>query len=178
LDCVRALVRSGGAGPTAGNITIDPKVLVIDDSRILANAPAGFGGKVRIVADNILLPGGDFDALLARGDISATGGDPTRAGTIAVNAPEVDLSGGLVAVEGAFIDTAPLRERCAARWNVGARSFTGVGRGGLPPTRKARWPAPISRVMGPAARRRSRRASNRQTGRARRRKLAQWSRHA
>ena len=131
---MRALVRSGGAGPTAGNITIDPKVLVIDDSRILANAPAGFGGKVRIVADNILLPGGDFDALLARGDISATGGDPTRAGTIAVNAPEVDLSGGLVAVEGAFIDTAPLRERCAARRDVGASSFTGVGRGGLPPT--------------------------------------------
>jgi hypothetical protein len=29
-----------------------------------------------IVADNILVPGGYFEALLARGDISATGGDP------------------------------------------------------------------------------------------------------
>ena len=62
-----------------GNITIDPKVMVIDGSRIRANAPAGFGGWVTIVADNILVPGGDFEALLARGDISATGGDPAPA---------------------------------------------------------------------------------------------------
>ena len=131
---MRALARSGGADPAAGNITIDSKVLGIDGSRIRANAPAGFGGRVTIVADNILVPGGNFETLLARGDISATGGDPTRAGTIDVNAPEVDPSGGLVVVEGAFIDTAPLRERCAARRDVGASSFTGVGRGGLPPT--------------------------------------------
>jgi hypothetical protein len=66
LDCVRALARSGGADPAAGNITIDSKVLGIDGSRIRANAPAGFGGRVTIVADNILVPGGDFGALLAR----------------------------------------------------------------------------------------------------------------
>jgi hypothetical protein len=89
---------------------------------------------VTIVADNILVPGGDFEALLARGDISATGGDPTRAGTIAVNAPEVDLSGGLVVVEGAFLDVVQLRERGGARRDIGASSFTGVGRGGLPPS--------------------------------------------
>jgi hypothetical protein len=70
---------------------------------------------VRIVAENLPVPGGDFEALLARGHVSATRGDPTRAGTIVVNAPEVDLSGGLVVVEGALIDTAPLRERCEAR---------------------------------------------------------------
>jgi hypothetical protein len=124
----------GGNDTTAGNIRIDPTVLIIDGSRIQANAPVGFGGRVTIVADNILVPGGDFEALLARGEISATGGDPTRAGTIAVNAPEVDLSAGLVVVEGAFIDTAPLRERCGARRDIGASSFTGVGRGGLPPS--------------------------------------------
>ncbi|HSA80099.1 MAG TPA: hypothetical protein VLE23_04705, partial [Geminicoccaceae bacterium] len=125
---------AGGADPTAGNITIDPTILIIDGSRIQANAPAGSGGTVTIVADNILVPGGDFQALLDRKDISATGGDPTRAGTIAVSAPEVDLSGGLVVVEGAFIDTAPLRERCGSRRDIGVSSFTGVGRGGLPPS--------------------------------------------
>jgi hypothetical protein len=125
---------ASGNDPTAGNIRIDPTVLIIDGSRIQANAPVGFGGRVTIVADNILVPGGDFEVLLARGEISATGGDPTRAGTIAVNAPEVDLSAGLVVVEGAFIDTAPLRERCGARRDIGASSFTGVGRGGLPPS--------------------------------------------
>jgi large exoprotein involved in heme utilization and adhesion len=125
---------AGGADPTAGNILIDPEVLVIDGSRIQANAPEGFGGRVTIVADNILVPGGDFDALLARGDISASGGDPTRAGSVVVSAPEVDLAGGLVVLEGALLDAASqLRERCGARRDIGASSFTGVGRGGLPP---------------------------------------------
>jgi large exoprotein involved in heme utilization and adhesion len=124
-----------GEDSTAGSILIDPKVLVIDGSRIQANAGQGSGGRVRIVADNILVPEGDFQALLDREDISATGGGPTRAGTVAVNAPEVDLSGGLVVLEGALLDAASqLRERCGARRDVGASSFTGVGRGGLPPT--------------------------------------------
>jgi len=124
---------AGGDSSTAGNILIDPMVLIIDGSRVQANAPAGFGGRVTIVADNILVPGGDFDALLARGDISATGGDPTRAGSVVVSAPEVDLAGGLVVLEGALLDAASqLRERCGARRDIGASSFTGVGRGGLP----------------------------------------------
>jgi large exoprotein involved in heme utilization and adhesion len=124
----------GGEDPTAGNITIDPKVLVIDGSEIHADAPVGFGGNVKIDADNTLVPGGDFQALLNRGDISASGGTPERAGTVIVNAPEVDLSGGLVVLEGAFLDTAPLRARCGARRDIGTSSFTGVGRGRLPPT--------------------------------------------
>jgi filamentous hemagglutinin family protein len=124
----------GGDDPTAGNITIDPKILIIDGGTIQANAPVGFGGLLRIDADNTVVPGGDFQALLDRGDISATGGDPTRNGTIVVNAPEVDLSGGFVVLQGAFLDTAPLRARCGARRDIGASSFTGVGQGGLPPS--------------------------------------------
>ena len=59
---------------------------------------------------------------------------PPVDGTIVVNAPEVDLSGGLVVLEGALLDAASqLRERCRARRDIGASSFTGVGRGGLPP---------------------------------------------
>jgi large exoprotein involved in heme utilization and adhesion len=126
----------GGTEPTAGSIFVDPKVLVIDGGMIKAeaNAPSGFGGQVRIVADNILVPGGDFQALVDQGDISASGGTPERAGIVAVNAPEVDLSGGLVVLEGALLDAASqLRERCGARRDIGASSFTGVGRGGLPP---------------------------------------------
>jgi large exoprotein involved in heme utilization and adhesion len=125
---------AGGADPTAGNILIDPKILIIDGSQIQANAPRGVGGNVRIVADNILVAGGDFDALVEREDISATGGDPERAGTVVVTAPEVDLAGGLVVLESGFVDVARLRERCRARRDVGASSFTGVGRGGLPPS--------------------------------------------
>jgi hypothetical protein len=45
----------------------------------------------------------------------------------------VDLSVGLVVLGGALLDAASqLRERCGARRDIGASSFTGVGRGGLP----------------------------------------------
>jgi hypothetical protein len=136
---------AGGADPTAGNVEIGevrsidgsrrPTILVIDSgSRIQADAPEGFGGSVTIVADNILVPEADFQALLDRKDISATGGDPERDGTVSVNAPEIDLSGGLVILEGEFVDVDALRERCAARRDIDASSFTGVGRGGLPPS--------------------------------------------
>jgi hypothetical protein len=126
---------AGGADPTGGNILIDPKALVIDDSIIKADARTGTGGNIEIFADNILVPEGDLDGLLARGDISASGETEEVAGTIAINAPEVDLSGGLVVLEGALLDAASqLRERCGARRDIGASSFTGVGRGGLPPS--------------------------------------------
>jgi large exoprotein involved in heme utilization and adhesion len=126
---------AGGEDPAAGDITIDPRVLVIDNSVIQADARAGFGGNIRIEADNILVPRGDLAALLARGDISASGETEDVDGTVAIGASEVDLSGGLVVLEGAFVDvSALLRERCAARRDVGASSFTGAGRGGLPPS--------------------------------------------
>jgi filamentous hemagglutinin family protein len=122
---------AGGEDPTAGNVLIDPKVLVIDGSKIQANAPRGFGGDITIVADNALVPGNDVQALLDRKDISATG--EIDDGRVTVTAPELDLSRGLVVLEGAVLDVSELRERCAARRDVGASSFTGVGRGGLPP---------------------------------------------
>jgi filamentous hemagglutinin family protein len=125
---------AGGTDPTAGNITVDSKILVIDNSQIQANAPAGFGGNLTIATDNILVDGGNLDALLARKDISATGADPARAGTVVVSAPDVNLAGDLVVLDVPLLDAASLlRERCAARRDVGASSFTGVGRGGLPP---------------------------------------------
>jgi filamentous hemagglutinin family protein len=142
---------AGGQDPTAGNIVIDPKVLVIDGSQIQANAPVGFGGNVTIEADNILVPGGDFQAVLDRGDISASGGDPTRNGTVAVNAPEVDLSGGLLVLQSGFVDTAPLRARCGARHDLGTSSFTGVGRAGLPATPDAPLASAYSGAVAAAA---------------------------
>jgi filamentous hemagglutinin family protein len=126
---------AGGNDPTAGNIRIDPKVLVIDGSTIKADSDTGSGGNVQIVAANILVAGGDLEGLIARGDISASGETEAMAGAIAISAPEVDLAGGLVVLEGALLDAASqLRERCAARRDIDASSFTGVGRGGLPPS--------------------------------------------
>ncbi len=132
----------GGADNTAGSIGIGSSILVIDGSQIQANAPGGEGGFLTIVADNIVVPGGDFDALLDRGDISATGGDPTRAGTIAVNAPEINLAGDLVTVQAPLLDVATLLgEPCGARRDVGASSLIAAGRGGLPASPDAPLPS-------------------------------------
>jgi hypothetical protein len=115
----------GGAGTTAGDITIDPRFIVLDGSSIIAQARGGRGGNIRITADNLIL---SPDSV-----INAEAGDEGIDGTVVVSTPEVDLSGGLVVLEGALLDAASqLRERCGARRNIGASSFTGVGRGGLP----------------------------------------------
>jgi large exoprotein involved in heme utilization and adhesion len=115
----------GGVDTTAGNITIDPRFLILDESDILAQADQGTGGSIAIQAENILRsPGSRIDAS------SRLGID----GTVVVSSPEVDLTGGLVELEVPLLDAASLlRERCAARRDIGASSFTGVGRGGLPP---------------------------------------------
>ena len=159
---------AGGADPTAGNILIDPRSW---SSTAAAFRPTrrGCGGQVTIVADNILVPGGDFEALIARGDISATGGDRPAPARSSVSAPEVDLAGGLVVLEGALLDAASqLRERCGARRDIGASSFTGVGRGGLPPSpdaplagaylgaaRSGGGPGALASMAGSSARRES-----------------------
>jgi filamentous hemagglutinin family protein len=113
----------GGADTTAGNITIDPRFLVLHDSSILAQANEGTGGSIDIVADNILRsPGSRIDAS------SRLGID----GTVSTSAPEVDLTGRLAVLESAFLDAASqLRERCGERRGGGTGSFTGMGRGGL-----------------------------------------------
>jgi filamentous hemagglutinin family protein len=117
----------GGAGTTAGDITIDPRFIVLDGSSIIAQAREGRGGNIRITADNLIL---SPDSV-----ISASAGPAGIDGTIVISTPEVDLSGGLVVLEGALLDaSSQLRERCGARRDIGASSFTGVGRGGLPPT--------------------------------------------
>jgi filamentous hemagglutinin family protein len=115
----------GGAGTTAGDITIDPRFIILDGGRIVAQATAGRGGNIRIAADNLILsPDGVIDASAEQG----------IDGTVVVSSPEVDLAAGLVVIDSSLVDVAQLRERCAARRDIGASSFTGVGRGGLPPT--------------------------------------------
>jgi large exoprotein involved in heme utilization and adhesion len=115
----------GGADTTAGDVTIDPAFLILDGSRIVARATQGAGGNIRITVDNLVRsPDSTIDA-------SADSGID---GTVLVSTPEVSLVSGLVVLEGAFVDAARLPARCAARRDVGASSFTGVGHGGLPPS--------------------------------------------
>ena len=79
------------------------------------------------------------------GDITISAGDLLQSpdsmieasgaisGTITITTREQDVAGQLAVLEGAFLDAGSLlRQRCAARRDIGASSFTGVGRGGLP----------------------------------------------
>jgi large exoprotein involved in heme utilization and adhesion len=115
----------GGTTTTAGDITIDPQFLILDGSQIIAQAAEGRGGNIRIVVDNLIQsPDSRIDASAGPAGIN---------GTVVINTPDADVTGGLVALNAAVLDAAALlRERCAARRDVGASSFTGVGRGGLP----------------------------------------------
>jgi len=111
----------------AGDIDIDPRFLVLDESEISATADAGSGGRIDITADNLVISPGS--------EITARAGPAGIDGTVVISTPEADVSGGLVVLEGTLLDVASqLRERCAARRDIGASSFTGVGRGGLPPS--------------------------------------------
>jgi hypothetical protein len=64
----------------------------------------------------------------------------------------VDLASTLVVLDAGLLNAdALLRERCAARRDVGASSFTGTGRGGLPPSPDQPLGTAYSSEVGPAA---------------------------
>jgi hypothetical protein len=115
----------GGETTSAGDITIDPPILILDDSLLLANAAAGRGGNITITVDQLIRsPDSRIDASAGPAGID---------GTVVISTPDADVAGGLVVLEAGVLGAAALlRERCAARRDVGASSFTGVGRGGLP----------------------------------------------
>jgi len=114
------------SGANAGDITIDPPLIVLDGSRIIAQATEGTGGNINIVVESLIA---SPDSV-----ISASAGPAGIDGTVVISTPEIDLSGALAVIENAIVDTEALRESCAARRDVGASSFTEAGRGGLPPT--------------------------------------------
>jgi filamentous hemagglutinin family protein len=111
----------------AGDINVKTDLLVVDSARIQANGFEGQGGNIQITVDQLIRSPDGIIQAIARSDLGIDG-------TVVISTPEADLSGGLVVLEGALLDaSSQLRERCAARRDVGASSFTGVGRGGLPP---------------------------------------------
>ena len=174
--------------PTAGNILIDPKVLVIDGSRSRPThgAPMGEGGEITIIADNILVPGGDFQALIDRGDISATGAPPGSTARSSSTRPRS------ICPAGWWCWKAPCstpHRSCASAVGRGATSARAASPGsaaaGCRRARTGRSPARIrARYGGPGRRRRGaaggrkglRRGAARRTERFGRR--SQASRHA
>jgi large exoprotein involved in heme utilization and adhesion len=122
------ITSSVGGGPetTGGNITIDPNFVVLNQSRIVANAYAGTGGNIKIVADTFLA---DPQSLV---DASSQLG---VSGTVDIQAPINNISGLVPPLSTEFISASELlKERCIARLREGVKysSFVVGGRDGLP----------------------------------------------
>ena len=116
----------GGGLGNGGNIFIDPEFVILNNSRITANAYQGRGGNIRIIADQFLA-----DNVSVVEASSQLGID----GIVQIEAPDADVSSGLTMLPASFLDvTGLLQDRCEARSSADASSLFVVGRGGMPIT--------------------------------------------
>jgi large exoprotein involved in heme utilization and adhesion len=126
----------GGPDTIGGNINIDPEYVILDNSRIYANAFEGRGGKIGIVSDVCLVnPYSVVDAS------SALGID----GEVNILAPVSEISGTLTPLQKDFRSAiALLREPCLTRIRGGGySSFFIIGRDGLPLEPGGLLPSPL-----------------------------------
>ena len=139
---------------SGGDLNLTASSVVLDGGSATATAGAGRGGNIRVDGRHYLADGGRLDA-----SADVLGID----GTVEVNAPQVDLSGSLEALETEFLDAGSLlRALCSAR-RSGQRlgSFTVVRQRGLPASAEglalfgaaAKAPAPEARRLSGEARR-------------------------
>ncbi len=121
---------------TGGNIFIDPQFVILKNSKILANAFAGTGGNINIVAGVLLLdPLSVIDASSAKG----------VSGTITIQSPLSNLSGTLAPLPQTFLRTgALLSSRCVARLGGPASSFVVAGRDAIPMEPGGLLPSPLA----------------------------------
>jgi len=114
---------SGGAG-NGGNIVIDPQFVVLQSSRISADAFGGNGGNISIVAGNLVMT--PDSAITASSTLGVNG-------TISAPPPDTNVGQRLVVLPAAYFDAATqLRAACAGRGAGDASTLAGIGRGGLP----------------------------------------------
>ncbi len=113
------------AGDRAGDISIDPVNVVLNNSRIIANAFGGNGGNIDIQTRNFIQ---------SNNSIVEASSALRNDGQIKVTSPDADVSAGLVALHTNFIDAADwIVARCALRSSENISSFIVTGRGGVPP---------------------------------------------
>jgi len=126
----------GGPETVGGNINIDPEFVILDNSKIIANAFEGRGGNIRIVAGTFLAdPNSTVDASSAKG----------IDGTVEIRAPVKDISQKLKSLPGNVLRARDLiYEPCLARLYGGEySSFVVSGRDGLPLEPGGLLPSPL-----------------------------------
>jgi len=124
---ITSSVQGEAATSNGGNISIDPQVVVIQNSNLLANANAGAGGNINISALGAVLV--DPNSL-----IDASAGPAGISGSVNINSPIQVLSGALVPMKLAYTQTGLSGDRCAADPKGQFSSFVQTGRDGAPQT--------------------------------------------
>ena len=124
INLVHSPLSANARQGNGGNITFDPTFVLLNESPITAKVDVqGNGGMVTVNSDYFFTSQSPFD-------VSTPSGIP---GTVIVTAPNVDLSGSLVALPADLLDAeALLRPDCAVRLTGNISSFIVLGRGGLP----------------------------------------------
>ena len=126
----------GQAGSNAGNITIDPQLVVIQNSQLLANANAGAGGNITITATGAVL-------VDPNSTIDASAGPAGVSGSVNITAPIQVLSGALVPLNLVYSQAGLSGDRCAADPKGQFSSFVQTGRDGVPQVPGALSPSPL-----------------------------------
>lgn len=131
---------SQGAGK-GGDINIgEPRFVILNQSKISANADQGDGGAIFIITDNYIKS--------AESNVTATskrGND----GTVRIEAPDTDIGGELVVLPETFFDAARwLKKSCAERTGGKTSSFVIKGRDAATVTFDAWQPSPLMDTSG------------------------------
>lgn len=117
------ITTSVGSGfGNGGNIFIDPDFVVLQSSRIIANAFGGAGGNIDIIAGFLIV---SPDSVISAS--SALGVD----GIVRTTAPDSDVSAALAVLPASYLDAAARLQAACGAARVGRSSLTEIGRGGI-----------------------------------------------
>jgi len=120
---ISASVLDGMGG--GGSVNIDPQLVLLLNSQILANAVQGPGGNI-FITTNLFLPD-------ANSVISASSGNPALNGTVTIQSPNAPISGQIQPLGNTPLQaTLLLNQHCAALAGGEFSSFTVAGRDSLP----------------------------------------------
>ena len=134
---------NGGLGG-GGDIAIDSSLVVLDNSKVLAQAFGGPGGNINITADVFLVNSGGIVPSSLVGIVDASSKLSTS-GIIDIQASVTDVSGSVAQLPSAPLQaTELLRAACAARFAGGkASSLVLAGRDGVPLQPGSVLPSPL-----------------------------------
>lgn len=134
---ITSSVQGQSGFSNGGNINIDPQLVVIQNSQILATANAGAGGNISIAATGAVL-------VDPNSRIDASAGPAGVSGSVNINSPNQVLSGVLVPLNLSFSHASLSSDRCAADPTGQFSSFVQIGRDGVPQVPGALSPSPLS----------------------------------